>query len=63
MSFIIVGNCPKCGAPIYAEQFWMGILPPPSIHSCNCFPRAATAWTTTTTINAAIKEKKGEENV
>ena len=37
MSFSIVGHCPKCGAPIYVESPWMGILPPPNVYSCNCF--------------------------
>lgn len=36
----IVGNCPRCGAPIYAESPWYSVLPPPSRHSCGCFPEA-----------------------
>jgi hypothetical protein len=39
MSYVQVGSCPQCGAPIYQPSTWMGILPPPSTHSCNCQPR------------------------
>ena len=35
--YSIVGNCPRCGAPIYAPTINYSILPPPSRHSCNCF--------------------------
>jgi hypothetical protein len=34
--FGVVGHCPKCGAPIYAEGVWMGTTPPPSRYSCMC---------------------------
>jgi len=37
MSFVIVGHCVKCGAPIYSPMVWQGITPPPSQYSCNCF--------------------------
>lgn len=34
---MIVGNCPHCGAPIWAQDSgWLSILPPPSMFSCNC---------------------------
>ena len=32
----IVGNCPTCGAPIYAKQEWTGDGPPPSEFTCDC---------------------------
>lgn len=35
--FTAVGNCPKCGAPIYVESPWHGITPPPTKYSCGCF--------------------------
>jgi len=31
-----VGQCPKCGSPIYAPSSWMGVTPPPSKYSCSC---------------------------
>lgn len=31
-----VGNCTKCGAPVYQPMIWHGILPPPVSYSCNC---------------------------
>jgi len=34
-----VGNCPKCGAPIYVQSPYWSVLPPPNIFSCNCNPR------------------------
>ena len=36
--FVVVGNCPKCGVPIYAESPWFAVVPPPSRPSCNCNP-------------------------
>lgn len=47
--FTQVSQCPKCGAPIYVESPYMSILPPPSIHSCGCFPKAKTVTSTTGT--------------
>jgi len=31
-----VSSCPHCGAPIYTETIWHGVIPPPSIYSCSC---------------------------
>ncbi len=31
-----VGQCPKCGAPVYAPSVWGGVLPPPSHRTCGC---------------------------
>lgn len=42
MSYMPVGNCGKCGAPIYTEAPWFSTLPPPSRLSCNCFTIEAT---------------------
>lgn len=32
----MVGSCPKCGAPIYSSNMWMGITPPPAQYTCLC---------------------------
>ncbi len=47
MSFVSVGHCAKCGAPIYAESPWWAITSPPSRYSCNCFALLATGIVTT----------------
>ena len=47
--YTIIGNCPKCGAPIYTHLVWMSITPPPSIYSCSCILQPQTITTTTTT--------------
>ena len=31
-----IGACPHCGAPLYAQSTWGGILPPPVMYSCTC---------------------------
>lgn len=36
MSYVTVGSCPKCGAPIYSPSMWHGIYPPPPIYTCVC---------------------------
>ena len=36
----IVGNCPKCGAPIYGPDSWGGSRPPVT-YSCECRLMAA----------------------
>lgn len=46
--FTIVGNCKKCGAPIYAPTVWNGICPPPSQYSCSCFSEQGTGQYTNT---------------
>jgi len=41
----IVGQCPKCGAPIYVPTSWWGIFPPPPIYSCCGAPiYVPTSW-------------------
>jgi len=45
-----VGSCPICGAPIYAESPWWSILPPPSIHTCNCTAHTMQTYTTSNTV-------------
>lgn len=34
--WVVVGHCPRCGAPIYAPAAWHGTGPPPSNPSCGC---------------------------
>ena len=48
MGYTQVGTCSKCGAPIYCPTTWWSILPPPSHHSCNCFPKIQTITTNNT---------------
>jgi hypothetical protein len=48
MGYVIVGHCPKCGAPIYAQQVSMSISPPKSIPSCRCATKEADAAKTQT---------------
>lgn len=48
MSYTPVGHCPKCGAPVYAQSPWYGILPPPSVPSCACNPQPRIVTGTTT---------------
>jgi len=50
MGYDIIGNCPRCGAPIYAQSPWWGITPPPSMYSCNCFSNSQPQIVTTTHI-------------
>jgi hypothetical protein len=56
----IIGACARCGAPIYTESMWMGITPPPSYHSCTCFP-AARGYTTTTIVIRGDTQGAGGE--
>jgi len=43
------GSCPKCGAPIYCESPWWGIIPPPPIYTCDChFQEGRVKYVTTT---------------
>jgi hypothetical protein len=37
MSYSAVGQCTRCGAPIYAEYPWMAVTPPPFRYSCLCW--------------------------
>lgn len=46
--FTVVGNCPKCGAPIYSPSVWMGVTPPPVTYTCNCVCHAAIVPVVTT---------------
>lgn len=33
---VIVGKCPKCGCPIYQEEYSAG-YPAPAIYICKCY--------------------------
>jgi len=46
--FTIVGNCPKCGAPIYTYTAWWGVCPPPNMYSCYCFPQPSIKYSDST---------------
>ena len=46
-----VGNCPKCGAPIYSPSVWGGVTPAPVTYSCAC--HAPTTLITTTNTQPA----------
>ena len=48
--YTVVGNCPRCGAPIYAPTVWSSVTPPPSTPSCSCFPRPQAIVGTTTNV-------------
>jgi hypothetical protein len=48
MSFIVVGHCPKCGAPLYSPMIWQGVTPPPVQYSCYCTPQPITFYSTNT---------------
>jgi hypothetical protein len=60
-TYTTVGNCPKCGAPIYVPTVWHGILPPPNMYSCGCFPSARTMTETHTKTNPYFKGFKCKE--
>jgi hypothetical protein len=32
----VVGNCPNCGAPVYAKGEFEGSTPPSNVYSCEC---------------------------
>jgi hypothetical protein len=34
----VISSCPKCGAPIWGEEYWRhsSESPPPHIYSCSC---------------------------
>ena len=49
-----VGECPRCGAPIYTETFYHSILPPGNRYSCSCFPQPREMTTTGTQGTARI---------
>jgi len=34
---IIIGKCPKCGCPIYQEEYWAGSGAPPAVYICKCY--------------------------
>ena len=36
MSYVAVGHCPKCGAPLYIPDTTMSISPPKPMPSCRC---------------------------
>ena len=37
----VVGNCPQCGAPIFANDLHEGAGPPPTHRTCTCLPYQA----------------------
>lgn len=49
MSYVQVGSCPQCGAPVYTESPWMSVSPPPSIRTCGCVSRGIGTMVTTGT--------------
>jgi len=57
------GNCPKCGAPIYAYSgIWLGITPPPVTYSCTCNASNTTGTTSTTiTIPNTVARKTSKQ--
>lgn len=55
--YTVIGNCPKCGAPIYTYSMWHSITPPPSIPSCDCFPQSQTYTTTNHTVTSEDLKK------
>lgn len=44
-----VGNCPKCGAPIYSPSVYHSISPPPPEYTCNCNATSVMIRYTTST--------------
>jgi hypothetical protein len=54
MSHIVVGHCPKCGAPVYSPSSWSSVLPPPSTPSCTCSARVEYSAQTTDRIGMTI---------
>lgn len=52
VSYVQVGACPKCGAPIYAPSTWMSIQPPPSYPTCHCAGGPPEYYTTHNTDTA-----------
>ena len=54
--YTVIGQCPKCGAPIYTYTNWSAVTPPPSIPSCSCNPQSKIETTTNTA------ETKCDEN-
>lgn len=53
------GNCPHCGAPIYAQSPWMSILPPPPVYTCSCVRQQ----TYVVTLSAADFIKAAQEGI
>ena len=53
-----VGQCPRCGAPLYAESPWWGVTLPPVIRTCGCFPQ--TGVVTTNQTNSPYPVATGE---
>jgi len=49
MSKTQVGQCPKCGAPIYVPSIWHSITPPPNEFTCNCSSGISPTITTPNT--------------
>lgn len=49
MSYQVVGACPRCGAPVYVQSPWWGVIPPPTQYSCTCHHGNFVQYVTTTT--------------
>lgn len=54
-NFTQVGACPHCGAPLYSQSVWHGVIPPPVMYSCNC--RGGNQVITTTNTSEAAQDK------
>ena len=40
-------SCPHCGAPIFLQSPWHGVVPPPAQYTCSCIrPTQKSKWTT-----------------
>jgi len=62
MSHTVIGQCPRCGAPIYSPMMWHGITPPPAQYSCACFKSDSTVYTTNTSVSEELFPRTPEEN-
>ena len=69
MSFLQVGNCPKCSAPLWVPIHWHAVTPPPVTYSCSCngIPGTVTITSNTTSLSYAkevdqVRELRKELN-
>lgn len=49
MGWVLSGQCPRCGAPIYIESPWFAVTPPPIRYSCTCHAESVKYEIVTTT--------------
>ena len=40
MMEVVIGQCPKCGCPIYQEEYWAGSGHAPTVYICKCYQDA-----------------------